>query len=411
LKVDVSRPAAPLAIDYDRYASAEALLGWFNGRVRLHSDAGVEPASVMRKFLLGVSDAPIAHVKLTGADGDNAWGAVVRRGGPLVLEDRELPARVDDVRWTINARVAIDPRALETLVRRTMTAAAAPADVIWEDVECFSPSRPAPTHRYAQRCSTSAGASCCTAFYQRADVRRLLGDSFHPGGIRLTLRAAAELNLRRGDSVLDVACGNGESLRAIIARWPVRAVGLDASVAPLFDATIELRTGDAHAIPCESESVDAVLCECALSTFLDQPGALREMRRVLRAGGRLALTDMVLEGDVPESLRQWVHTGTCLERALSTADYVQALSDAGFVVIQQWDASPALLELLTRIKRNLVGWIAASASGAIPPGPTIDPATVRQTLRDARRAIGAGIIRYGVFIAERPPDTVNERAP
>jgi len=154
-------------------------------------------------------------------------------------------------------------------------------------------------------------------------------------------------------------------------------------------------------MPFEAGRFDAVLCECALSTFVDQPGALREIFRVLRPGGRLAVTDMVIEGAVPDSLREWVHTGTCLQRALTADAYARALVDAGFVVTRYSDASDALRELLRRIKRNLVGWIAAAASGSASI-PHFDLKSARQTLREAERVVNAGIIRYGVFIVERP---------
>jgi SAM-dependent methyltransferase/Ni2+-binding GTPase involved in maturation of urease and hydrogenase len=402
LKLALSRRTESLIIDYDRYAAAEASLGWCNARVRLQSAAGIEPASVMRAFLAAVSNAPIAHVKLTDANGGTLSGAVVRPGGPPLLEDRATVVRANDISWIINARVAVDPATLESLIRTAMANAAMPADVDWEEFECFSPARPTPAHRYAQRCSTRSETSCCATFYQRTDVRQLLGDSFHPGGVELTLRAAAALNLVHGQTVLDVACGRGESLRAIVARWPVRGVGVDAFIAPASDELIEYRAGDAHAIPCEAASVDAVLCECALSTFLDQPGALRDIHRVLRPGKRLVVSDMVVEGEVPESLREWVHTGTCLERAHSTDGYRRLLVDAGFTSVQHRDASDALHELLSRIKKNLIGWIAASASGAVAATPSIDPMSLRAALRDAREAIDGGILRYGVFVAQRP---------
>ena len=401
LNMESQHRARPLSIDYDRYAAAESLLGWCNARVRLRSIAGLDPARVMRTFLGAFRDAPVAHVKVTATDSPGTSGAIVRRGGPVTVDHENKPSLTHDTCWLLNARVALAPSALSALVRTAMATAAAPADVFWEVFDCFSPAPPTPTHRYALRCATNGEASCCAAFYQRADVRQLLGDSLHPGGVELTLRSAEKLALRPNDIVLDVACGTGESLRAILGKWPVSAVGLDARVVPAVDGRLQLRAGDAHAIPLDSDSVDAILCECALSTFLDQPGALREMYRVLRPGRRLAVSDMVLEGDVPDSLREWVHTGTCLERAHSAAAYGRALTDAGFAIVDYSDASDALRELLTRIKRNLVGWLAAAASGTLPSSPTFDLRSARQTLSDARGAIDDGIIRYGVFIAER----------
>ncbi|HVT40300.1 MAG TPA: GTP-binding protein [Gemmatimonadaceae bacterium] len=391
-----TRRAKPLAIDYDRYAAAEALLGWCNARVRLNAPVGLDSAETMRAFLGALADAPIAHVKLTDVEG-GICGTLVRRGGEPTVEAARAPARSREIRWVLNARVALAPAELGPLLRNAMARAALSADVVWEEFECFSPGRPTPTHRYAQRCDTGAD-SCCAAFYQRPDVRQLLGDSFHPGGVALTLQMAHRLALSDGSVLLDVACGTGESVRAIVEKYPVSAIGIDAAATSSLNGRVELRRGDAHAIPCESSSIDAVLCECALSTFLDQPGALGEMHRVLRPRGRLAISDMVLEGEVPRSLRGWVHSGTCLERALSMRAYEQALRDAQFTMVERWDATDALRELLTRIKRNLVGVLAAGASGAFST-PTFDVRAARQTLRDARRAIDDGIIRYGVFIA------------
>jgi ubiquinone/menaquinone biosynthesis C-methylase UbiE/Ni2+-binding GTPase involved in maturation of urease and hydrogenase len=402
LRVRPSRAAVPLTIDYDRYAAAEAQLAWFNGVVRVHDGEVLDADRIMRRFFDGLADAPIAHVKIAGVPPFGGWGAVVRRGAEPFIEQEPAAQPASEMRWLLNARVAVTPPELDALLRHAMTTAAAPAQVTWDAAECFSPARPVPTHRYAVRCATGSDMSCCAAFYQREDVLRLLGESYHPGGLALTRQVAGALALKAGDSVLDVACGAGASLRAILADYPVTGVGLDAQATPLRDDRLDIRAGDAHAMPFEAGSFDAVLCECALSTFVDQPGALREIFRVLRPGGRLAVTDMVLEGKVPDSLREWVHSGTCLQRALTADAYARALADAGFAVADHWDASDALRELLRRIKRNLVGWIAAAASGSVSSVPRFDLRSARQTLREAERAVNAGIIRYAVFIARRP---------
>ena len=401
LELSATHRSRPLSIDYDRYATAESLLGWCNGRVQLRAPSGLDPRVSMRKFLAAMATSPVAHVKVTSIDPGGASGAVTRQNGDVQLTGALRAPGASAVRWLVNARVALSPDHLERAVRDAMSRAANGADVIWEELDCFSPGRPNPTHRYATRCATSGDASCCAAFYQREDVRRLLGDSYHPGGIELTLRMMRAVDLRPGAAVLDVACGTGESLRAILAEWPARGIGID-SAAPLgSDGRLEMRPGDAHALPCEDASVDVVLCECALSTFVDQRGALREMHRVLRPGGFIAVSDMVLEGEVTESLRDWVHSGTCLERALSSSAYATALRDAGFTVVEQWDASNGLMELLTRIKRNLIGWISAAASGTVTAPLSFDAREARTTLRDAASAVSDGTIRYAVFIGRR----------
>jgi SAM-dependent methyltransferase len=137
------------------------------------------------------------------------------------------------------------------------------------------------------------------------------------------------------------------------------------------------------------------------STFFDQALALREMRRVLKKGGRLALSDMVVEGDVPEELEDWVNVGTCLAGALRFSGYEEALDRAGFRIVEHWDASEGLHEMIGRIKRNLLGLALAKATGNLPLDLNIDVKEGRALLRTAEQAVHDGVIGYGVYIAER----------
>jgi len=99
--------------------------------------------------------------------------------------------------------------------------------------------------------------------------------------------------VKAGQRVLDVACGTGILARAAAGRVGA-VVGLDVNegmlaVARRHAAGIEWRQGRAEALPFEAESFDAVVSQFGLMFFDDRPQALREMRRVLRRGGRLAV--------------------------------------------------------------------------------------------------------------------------
>lgn len=101
--------------------------------------------------------------------------------------------------------------------------------------------------------------------------------------------------IRRGDSVLDVACGTGALTRAALERVGSqgKVVGLDPnqdmlSVASRKSPKIEWRDGKAEALPFPDSSFDAVVSQFGFMFFDDRPGALREMMRVLRPGRRLA---------------------------------------------------------------------------------------------------------------------------
>src|SRR5271155_3665874 len=69
--------------------------------------------------------------------------------------------------------------------------------------------------------------SCCAAVYQSDFARLLLGDSFHPGGQRLSARLGEEMGLGPGDRVLDVASGKGESAIFVARQFGCQVVGVD----------------------------------------------------------------------------------------------------------------------------------------------------------------------------------------
>jgi SAM-dependent methyltransferase len=246
---------------------------------------------------------------------------------------------------------------------------------------------------------------------------------------------AERLDLGPEKRLLDVACGGGTSLREIQSQWRVEAVGLDADtttgastkteakseakVEAKIDAStnvdpdastdgavpkigsIDFQVGDAHALPFDDRVFDAVLCECALSTFTDQRLALEEIRRVLRPGGRLALSDMTVSGEIPESLRDWVHVGTCLQGALDFSGYAKLIEAAGLRLVEVEETPAALSEMLRRIKRNLVGLAFSQAAAGVPPENRVDVALGRSLIKEAEQAVADGVIGYGVFIAER----------
>jgi hypothetical protein len=110
---------------------------------------------------------------------------------------------------------------------------------------------------------------------------------------------------------------------------------------------------------------------------------------------------MVVEGEIPEELGDWVNVGTCLEGALRSSGYEDALKKAGFRVVEHWDASEGLHEMIGRIKRNLLGFALAKATGNLPPDVAIDVKEGRALLRTAEQAVREGVIGYGVYIAER----------
>ncbi len=396
-----ARPAAPLMIDYDRYAAAEASLGWFNGRARVSADFAFDPRRVLARTLEQLESLPIAHLKIATLTPAGGAAAIVRRGGQAELDFANLPERTCELTFLLNARVALPARELEQYVRDALAEASGSTTHTWEELACFEPARPVPVHRHAFRCGTGDDGSCCAAFYDRSDVRYLLGESFHPGGAALTLSLAKRLGLERGARLVDVACGQGASLRAVLGAFSISAVGLDSgAVAAQGDRLTTVRA-DAHAIPFDDGSFDAALCECALSTFRDPARALSEMRRVLRPGARMAVSDMIVEGPIPESLRPYAHTGACLAGARTFRGWNALFEEGGFQIVEALDESSALRTMLGGIKRKLLGVALAKAAGLLPAEIDIDVSKGRQLLREADATVAAGHVRYGTWIVAR----------
>jgi arsenite methyltransferase len=119
-----------------------------------------------------------------------------------------------------------------------------------------------------------------------------------------------------GQTVLDLGCGAGMDsiLAARMAGPSGKVIGVDATEEMIDKArqnakefkltNVEFRHGDAESLPVESETVDTVISNGVFNLCLDKPRVLGEVFRVLRAGGRLVMADMMLEDHVtPEKVR------------------------------------------------------------------------------------------------------------
>lgn len=181
-----------------------------------------------------------------------------------------------------------------------------------------------------------------------------------------TAPAAAQLSLgcgnpvalagiRAGEVVLDLGCGAG--LDVFLASHRVgpqgRVIGVDltpemverarASAAAAGLQNVEFRLGDAEAIPAEDGSVDLVISNCVLNLVPDKHKAFREIARVLKPGGRIAISDLVLDGPLPPELQGSEEAYTaCLSGALSREEYLGGLAAAGLEdlrVVSEADAA------------------------------------------------------------------------
>jgi SAM-dependent methyltransferase len=171
----------------------------------------------------------------------------------------------------------------------------------------------------------------------------LLDGPLHPGGAAATERLLDRAGVDGGTRLLDLGCGAGDALAAARDRG-ADAVGLDP--APAADRALR---GTATALPIRDGAVDVVLAECVLC-LTDLPAALDECRRVLAPGGRLALSDVVVDDaagtpTLPPALAE----ALCLTGARSREELTAALEARGFAVDAVSDHHEDLLAMRDRL--------------------------------------------------------------
>ena len=152
--------------------------------------------------------------------------------------------------------------------------------------------------------------------------------------------------LQPGEVVLDVGCGAGADVFPAAEQVGPkgRVIGLDMLPEMLERArrtaraggydNVEFRQGDALAMPVEDASVDVVMSNCVINLVQDKGRVFREAYRVLKPGGRLAISDIVT--NQPFSPELWGNPeswAACVSGALPEAEYVALIAQAGFVNI------------------------------------------------------------------------------
>jgi 2-polyprenyl-3-methyl-5-hydroxy-6-metoxy-1,4-benzoquinol methylase len=149
--------------------------------------------------------------------------------------------------------------------------------------------------------------------------------------------------LRAGETVLDLGSGGGIDVLLSARRvGPTgKAYGLDMTDEMLDLArknqaeagvtNVEFLKGEIEAIPLPDDSVDVIISNCVINLSGDKDRVLAEAFRVLKPGGRFAVSDVVVRGSVPDEIRKSVELWVgCVAGALEESEYVTKLQRAGF---------------------------------------------------------------------------------
>ncbi|MGH8148737.1 MAG: class I SAM-dependent methyltransferase [Steroidobacteraceae bacterium] len=263
----------------------------------------------------------------------------------------------------------------------------------------------------AQEPASAALKRCCARLYESEGARWLLGESFHPGGLALTARLGAHLNLRKGDRVLDVASGRGASALHLAERFGCSVLGIDYGCESVAAANAEaaargvsdrvsFRHADAESLPFEDGAFDALVCECAFCTFPDKARAAREFARVLRADGRLGLSDLTRVTELPQELEGLLAWIACIADAQPVERYVENLRGGGFVVESIELLGEVLQQLVQQVRGRLLAAEMMRGLEKIEL-PGFDFVAARRVAQAAAEAIERGQIGYALITASR----------
>jgi arsenite methyltransferase len=160
----------------------------------------------------------------------------------------------------------------------------------------------------------------------------------------------AHASLRPGETVVDLGCGGG--LDVFLSAQKVgptgKAIGIDMTPAMLERArqnavrqglaNVEFHLTTIDRMPLQDASVDCIISNCVINLAPDKPAVFREMYRVLKPGGRVAVSDIALKKSLPDELKgnMAAYVG-CVAGAITMAEYAKWLQEAGFGAVQVID--------------------------------------------------------------------------
>jgi arsenite methyltransferase len=158
------------------------------------------------------------------------------------------------------------------------------------------------------------------------------------------------VSVREGETVLDLGSGGGiDVFRASkLVGQNGKVIGLDATPEMIFRAretarkygyrNVEFRLGEIEHMPIESESVDLVISNCVLNLVPDKRSSFKEIYRVLKPGGKIAISDMVATQAGPKEIKpeEWA---ACIAGAITFEEYRDILEKTGFLDINAFDES------------------------------------------------------------------------
>jgi SAM-dependent methyltransferase len=204
-------------------------------------------------------------------------------------------------------------------------------------------------------CCEPQASSCCGGVDPETVQSLMVG--YEPEDLEVLPRGAnlglgcgnpvALADLEEGETVLDL--GSGAGIDCFLAARRVgpggRVIGVDMTPDMLdlarnnaaeggFD-NVEFREGTIEEMPVKDGEVDVIISNCVINLSPDKPRVFREAFRVLRPGGRIMVSDLVLMGELPDDVKDSVYEYvSCIAGASQREDYLRYIEEAGFVDVR-----------------------------------------------------------------------------
>ena len=219
----------------------------------------------------------------------------------------------------------------------------------------------------------TCGDPCCSPLAKAQDVSAKIGYTPEemgaaPEGANMGLGCGnpqAIANLKPGETVVDLGSGGG--FDCFLAAKQVgergRVIGIDMTAKMVKKASVnarnsvyrnvEFKLGEIEHLPVSDESADVVISNCVINLSPDKPQVFRDAFRILRKGGRLAVSDVVAIGQLPDDVKQNLDAYCgCVAGAASVSEVERMLLEAGF--------SEVSVEVKDESRDAIKGWFPGS---------------------------------------------------
>jgi SAM-dependent methyltransferase len=164
---------------------------------------------------------------------------------------------------------------------------------------------------------------------------------------------------------------------------------------------VEFRLGEIEHLPVEDGSIDVIISNCVVNLSPDKPQVFREAFRVLKSGGRLAVSDIVTGGPLPQEIKDDLSAWAgCVAGAIESTEYIAAIEEAGFVDVE---LTPTYFDeiILEEAARQLgIEVVEDSNDGSHLLAMNLEDGIVKKFELGELKDLDTGTIRQAIFSAK-----------